>query len=447
VKIVQRLALRFVIVSALITGTIMVFVFILTRGFLHADFIDRLTQQSSLEVLHYATPHVKDVMPPGSFSLINPQTSIYSADRKLLYRQGSYVIPDTWIMFMKKNTLFNAERGEYTTVGRRHMVNDVLYFVFVSDKDLPGQRELNFLLQALIGGGITSLVLSYLMGLYYASNALKPVTRVVEEVKQINEDNLSYRLHVNADHSGLDEIGKLILTFNALLARIEKAFIAQKRFVQNASHELKTPLTAIMAEVELALARKRPPEEYQRTLEVVMLEAERLANITQGLLTLARLEESSSHAEMESINVVDLMEEILRTFALQHPNRKIIQIGEVPGVLIQGNQYLLQAALINILDNAYKYSKSKIHIKAEHTGTEVIITIEDHGIGIPADDLQRIRSPLFRAANVSAIPGVGLGLALVDRVVAVHRGRLEITSKEGEGTMCLIRLPVFKGLS
>lgn len=431
------------IVSALITGAIMVFIYVLTRGFLHADFVDRLTQQSSLEVLHYATPHVRDVMPPGSFSLINPAVSVYSTDRKLLYSRGNYTIPATWVTFLRENTLFNAERGEYITIGRKHMVNDTVYLVFVSDKDLPGERELGFLLRALSGGWIVGLIFSYLTGLYFASNALQPVTRVVEEVKQINEENLSYRLQFGKDPSKLDEIDELILTFNALLRRIEKAFIAQKRFVQNASHELKTPLTAIIAEVELALARKRPPEEYQRTLEVVMMEAERLASITQGLLTLARLEEGTSQAEMENVSVRTLVEQTLAAFALHHPDRKVVKEGEIPDVMTQGNAYLLQTALLNILDNAYKYSSGDIQVHFDRKDREVEISVRDLGIGIPQGDMMRIRSPLFRAANVSSIPGAGLGLALVDRVLSVHRGRLEITSKEGEGTICLMRLPVF----
>src|SRR5262249_50310771 len=153
-------------------------------------------------------------------------------------------VPESWITFLKENDVFNAERSPYTTAGRKHMVNGITYLVFVSDKDLPGERELDFLLNGLIAGWIFNLVLSYLTGLYFSGNALQPVTRVVEEVNQITEDNLSYRLKFDKNVAAVDEIDELILTFNALLGRIERAFITQKRFVQNASHELKTPLTA-----------------------------------------------------------------------------------------------------------------------------------------------------------------------------------------------------------
>jgi signal transduction histidine kinase len=443
VKIVQRLALKFMIASALITGAILVFIYVVTSGFVHTDFIDRLTQQSSLEVLHYATPEVKNVMPAGSFSLVNPSTSIYSVEGKLLYRNGQFEIPATWISFLKQNAIFNAERDEYSTVGRKHIVNGVMYLVFVSDKDLPGERELIFLFRALIGGWMVGLILSYLTGLYFANQALEPVTRVVNEVNQITEDNLGQRLKLDdKDLTTIDEIDELILTFNALLSRIEKAFRAQRRFVQNASHELKTPLTAIMAEVELALNKSRKPEEYQRTLEVVMHETERLASITQGLLTLARLEESSSPSEMESVHIPGLIDSTLSAFSLHHPDRMVSREDKVPDVYVLGSTHLLQIALLNILDNAFKYSSGQIKISFNRKGKDIVIGIRDYGIGVPSGDLQRIRSPLFRAANASKVPGAGLGLALVDRVVAVHRGVLEITSKEGEGTLCMVKLPV-----
>lgn len=442
-RIGQRLAIRFTLVSAFVIGAILVFIFILTRGFLHADFVDRLTQQSNLEVLHYASPEIKDVMPSGSFRLLNPSVSIYDKNHSLLYQQGSYAIPETWINFLSGNDVFNAERGDYTTVGRKYIINDVLYLVYVSDKDLPSEKELDFLLQAIIAGWIISLVLSYTAGLFFAGQALQPVTRVVEEVKKINEDNLGYRLKSGQSEKP-DEIGELILTFNELLGRIQKAFISQKRFVQNASHELKTPLTAIIAEVELALARDRSKEEYQRVLAVVIQEAERLASTTQELLTLARLEEGVS--EKENFDFYQLWNQTFNAFNLLHPRRLSVQVNPVSGIYVYGSRQLLQTCLLNLLDNARKYSTEEIHVIITHDAAHVRIKIEDKGIGIPQNELHRVRTPLFRASNSFSIPGAGLGLALVERIVVAHEGRLEIESKEDVGTSCTVILPVLHTL-
>jgi signal transduction histidine kinase len=429
-------------VSALITGTILIIIYFFTRSFVHADFIDRLTQQSSLEVLHYASPQVRDVMPSGTFNLVNPSTSIFSESGTLLHRQGDFHIPDTWVTFLKTNDLFNAERGEYSTVGRKHVINGNLYLIFVSDKDLPGERELNFLLRAIIAGWIISLVLSYLTGLYFSGNALQPMKHVVNEVNQITQDNLGYRLKMDKDAASVDEIDELILTFNALLTRIERAFITQKRFVQNASHELKTPLTAIMAEVELALARDRSMEEYRRTLHVVLQETERLASTTQELLLLARLEERAHKTELDSVDVIEVLDRTLASFSLHHPEREVVKEGKTSAVYIQGNAQLLQTAFLNILDNAYKYSNDKIKITLTSKPKEIAITIRDFGIGIPSGELNQVRSPLYRGSNASTIPGAGLGLSLVDRIISVNNGQFEIYSEEGKGTACVIKLPV-----
>jgi signal transduction histidine kinase len=444
VKIRQRLALRFTIVSALLTGAILLFIYILTRGFVHSDFVDRLTQQSRIEVLHYATPRVRDVVPSGSFLLVNPVTSIYLEDGTPLYSKGSYPISKNWISSLRTYSTFTAERGAYTTVGRKYDVNGRTYLVFVSDKDLPGQHELDMLIKAMMVGWVVSLILSYVAGLYFSGNALQPVKHVVKEVNQITKDNLGYRLKLDKDSIKVDEIDELVLTFNALLTRIESAFINQKRFVQNASHELKTPLTAIMAEAELALAKNRSTEEYKRSLQVIMTETVRLERITQGLLALTRLEEGAFASEATPLDVCELLNSTLSTFRLHHPEREVYKNGEQASLPILGNRHLLQVAILNILDNAVKYSTGKIMVSNMRVGADTHISVQDFGMGIPGHELGRVRSPLFRASNTSSIPGAGLGLPLVDRIVKVHSGELEIISEEGEGTICIIKLPTIK---
>jgi signal transduction histidine kinase len=439
-KIRQRLALRFTLVSALLTGAILVFIYMLTRGFVNGDFIESLTQQSSLEALHYATPNVQGAIPPGTFPLVNPQTAIYDETGRLLHHRGDNRIPQSWVNFLKEKEIFNAERGDYTTIGRKYDIHGRRYLVFVSDKNIPGQHELDLVVKAIIAGWLLSLALSYLAGLYFSADALRPVKHVVNEVNRINKDNLSYRLRLNNQNGQIDEMDELIVTFNALLNRIESAFVVQKRFVQNASHELKTPLTAIMAEAELALTRDRPKEEYKRTLSVILSETERLVKISQALLTLARIEEGSLKAEMERLDIKNLLIQTLDAFRVHHPDRDLItDVNQLEGY-IRGNSALLQTALRNILDNAVKYSSAAILVKAKSFKGSLTIGVQDYGIGIPEADLLKIRSPLFRGSNVNDKPGAGLGLSLVDRIMRVHGGELDIVSQENKGTYCEITL-------
>jgi signal transduction histidine kinase len=442
-KIGQRLALRFTLVSALLTGAILIITYIITRGVVHSDFEERLSQQSRFEVIHYATPDVREVADPGSFLLISPNTRIFSDKGELLYSHGELAIPGTWVNFLMANDLFNAERGGVSTVGRKYTIQEKTYLVFVSAEDVAGEHELQILMRAMMAGWLVSLVFAYLAGLYFSSNALQPVKHVVQDVNQINEDNLGYRLKMQKDVSEMDEIDELILTFNALLNRIERAFVAQKRFVQHASHELKTPLTAIIAEAELALARDRHIDDYKRTLSVVLDETDRLVRTTQGLLTLAKLEEGTANqSEMDTVDISGLCADIIRTLAIHHPQRTIMFNNLAGQLYVFGNRQLLENALVNIVDNAMKYSTGDIQMDVKRDAKHCIIRIADNGIGIPPNDLEKIRSPLYRASNVSNIPGAGLGLALVDRIVNVHAGTMEIRSTELKGTECILQFPL-----
>jgi signal transduction histidine kinase len=122
------------------------------------------------------------------------------------------------------------------------------------------------------------------------------------------------------------------------------------------------------------------------------------------------------------------------------------QTNSVQDFYIYGSKQLLQTCFQNLLDNACKYSEDKIFISMEYDDKEVSIKIVDQGIGIPEAELSRIRTPLFRASNAFSIPGAGLGLALVERIVVAHKGKLRIESKEGEGTYCTVMLPFTKAL-
>jgi hypothetical protein len=125
VKIRQRLALRFTIVSALLTGAILILIYAVTQRFVHADFAERLVQQSRFEALHYESPGVKDVIPEGSFQLVNPSVAIYNEKGELLYTKGDYNVEPGWVKYLQSHTIFNAERGDYTTVGRRYFFNNM----------------------------------------------------------------------------------------------------------------------------------------------------------------------------------------------------------------------------------------------------------------------------------------------------------------------------------
>lgn len=447
-KIRQRLAFRFTIISGIVTGSILVFIYFVTAGFVHADFIDRLHQQTELEALVYTSPNAEldSDLVVNTFGLIQPSVVIFQGDTVLFKRGGRTNVPFEWVKQLKQKKYFTREDGEFSTVGGIQRIDDKAYIVFVTVQDVYGQRKLSFLFQALISGWLISLILAYYTGLYFSKKALQPVTHVVNEVNKISEENLGHRVSFtkpeNAALEKPDEIDELIQTFNDLIDRLENAFVAQKRFVQNASHELKTPLTAIIAEAELALSRVRQPEEYQRTLRVVMQEAEQLEQTTKGLLLLARLEETAGQSERIQTELAGLFSDVVGTFQTLHPDREIVQGASNQVLIIMGNPLLLRMALSNVLDNALKYSKDRVEVALEIIEDQAVVTIRDYGIGIPENELNKLCVPLVRASNATAISGSGLGLALVERIMRVHRGALVIESIEGQGTICRLSFPL-----
>jgi signal transduction histidine kinase len=447
VKIRQRLAIRFTIISGLLTGAILVFVYFVTSGFVHADFITRLNQQTELETLLFTKQTSGLTLDQiNTFGLVQPAVVIYR-DNKIILSRGRKDIPAAWLGNLHRKKSFSIDEGELSTVGMVHFINGKEHFVFVTAQDVYGQRKLNFELQTIIGGWLISLLLAYYAGLFFSRKALQPVTHVVNEVNKISVENLGHRVPFTKPGDTIekpDEIDELILTFNDLLKRLEASFLTQKRFVQNASHELKTPLTAIMAEVELALTRARQPDEYQRTLSVVMQEAEKLEKTTHGLLVLTRLEERVDNSEKGVVELTGLVSEIVAGFRTRFPTRQIILQPSNQVILTYGNQLLITMAIQNIVDNALKYSNASVEVILFTKNDEGIVRVNDYGIGIPESDIDKIRTPLVRATNVGIISGSGLGLALVDRIMKVHHGGLEITSKEGEGTSCKIIFPLIQ---
>jgi signal transduction histidine kinase len=170
-------------------------------------------------------------------------------------------------------------------------------------------------------------------------------------------------------------------------------------------------------------------------------ETERLVNITQGLLTLARFEEGYYSAELENVNLAEVVENAQQAFMLRYPERTLVTVISGGHFFVRGNVQLLQIALYNLVDNAFKYSNEDVKLRISKAQTDLVISISDTGIGIPESDLPKIKSPMFRGTNVKNIPGAGLGLSLVHRIIEFHKGRLDITSKMNQGTECIIYLP------
>jgi len=316
------------------------------------------------------------------------------------------------------------------------------YLIIVTAVNSYAQNFLLILQRILVTSCIVSTIVLFSIGLLFSRQVLSPIRNMSKRVTNISVTSLHERLDVH----GKDEVSTLAITFNDMLSRLETAFESQNNFVSNASHELNTPLTAIIGEADLALARDRAAEDYRNSLAVILQEAEKLRAITRGLLELAQSGFTGAIV-YEEVNIEELLHDVLQVAHNLYPNvpiemnRSLLQDG---GKLLtmRGNARLFELALSNILLNACKYSEgSPVTVAVATSGAHVHFVITDHGIGIPETEIGHIFEPFFRASNVRNTRGYGIGLPLTLNIVKLYKGNIDIHSRQGSGTEVIVRFP------
>ena len=307
----------------------------------------------------------------------------------------------------------------------------------------PVERQLRNLAVALAALSATLWGLTALVGRRLCRTALAPLTRMAGAARGLGADEPGRRLPVA--RTG-DELEDLAFAFNGLLDRWHEALERQSRFAGDASHQLRTPLTALIGQVDVALRRERPPEEYRLTLARVRDQSDRLRRIVEALLFLAR---ADAEAGLPSLDVFDLAawaDDQLRRRSEE--DRGELLRWELPPdgpMFVRGHRPLLAEVFDNLLDNARDHGRagSPVTVRIARDRGWITLSVEDQGPGIAPADLPRIFEPFFRAADARrAVPrGVGLGLAVARRIVLAVGGRLDVESRSGEGSRFLMRLP------
>jgi two-component system, OmpR family, sensor kinase len=301
-------------------------------------------------------------------------------------------------------------------------------------------KGLKFILFLLLP--ITVVLTSVLAAEFLASITLKPLKIMTETAHQITAENMSLRI---ATPESQDEIRQLAETFNEMLDKIEQVLISQKQFIQDVSHELRTPLTIMRGELEVALKRPRSAEEYSSTLESSLEETKKISILLENLLTLARLDRSSATLSKEHVEISALMRDVLDNMEiLAHQKGIEIEFVCQNGVVLLIDKDQIMRVLINILDNAIKYTpeNGKIFIEVIREKGNAIITISDTGIGIPEHDLSHIFDRFYQVDKSRSGAGFGLGLSIARSIVLAHGGTITVESLPKQGATFLISLPI-----
>jgi heavy metal sensor kinase len=289
---------------------------------------------------------------------------------------------------------------------------------------------------------ILAIMIMSSLGIFFAVNrSFYPLKEISETVAKISEKHLSERINSEKVPT---ELKQLAHVFNRTFDSLEVAFEKQRQFIADASHELKTPLTVILTDAEVALRKDRSPEEYRKTLSNIANAAEISRKIINALFTLSRLDMQSIEFKRELINVKDVVNSSLLLLNSFIQDKRIRVTKAIPdNLLIRGDQVLLTELMSNILDNAIKYNKEggKIHIEGCECEGHVLIQVKDSGIGIPEKDLPRVFDRFYRVdkSRSRKTGGSGLGLSICQEIVKLHDGLIKIESKVGEGTTVHLR--------
>jgi two-component system, OmpR family, sensor histidine kinase ArlS len=321
--------------------------------------------------------------------------------------------------------------------------------VVVAGYDVDGWQRLKDLRDILLVCLFIGIAVALIVGYAFSVQLVKPIAQIIHEVKDVSSQNLSHHIHAG---SSQDELNQLANTFNELLDRLQESFTIQRRFISNASHELSTPLTAILSQLEVTMHKERSSEEYRQVMASIHEDVQQMQQLTKSLLEIAKTGNEGS-IELNEVRIDEVLLRVTADVQKSSEDYKVIlQFGDFPDdekyFLVFGNSELLYSSLRNIIENGCKFSPDHhALVNLLFSNEDVIIQVKNYGDTITAEEAEHIFQPFYRSATASPIKGFGLGLALAKRIISLHKGIIKVQSSKANGTIFTILLPSVKAFS
>jgi len=456
----MQIKYRITLVYSVIVTVILLLFCIALYLFSYQDMVSRFKER----LLSKATSTLELIRSPRFdnelIKTIN-QTSPSSLDRKSLYvydyktnKTFSYQDEGAKPVRLNDDIINNVTKGRpyYFKLGDRDAVaieyidkkSNYIAMVAAYDTDrVDWLKKLQLILGICM---LLSVVIVIFTGYVFSLSLIRAISEFTHKIKHISSEKFSLRLDTG---KGKDELQKLAITINDLLDRLQASFNLQRRFIDNASHELSTPLASIASQMDVALQRDRSSDEYKKALLSMNDDVKRLSMLVRSLLEIAKVSGSMGGTELTSVRIDELLMRIPADLRKVSPMYDVnIEFDKLPedesALIIYGNEHLLYSAIKNIVHNACKFSEDKrAELRMSFTTGNILITITDNGPGIDDKDMQHIFQPFYRSnRHQSYVSGAGLGLSLAQRIIGLHKGNITVESKIGHGTTFTIILPL-----
>jgi len=446
-KIRDRLSLQFTVIFALIFVLVLASIYVTTEKNRRMDFNDRLRDRALTVAQRFLA---EDNLSPEKFKDVQKRYPLYLPDETVrvyddkyspvFIMQDSVQFPRSIIdrVVAKKELYYTKDKAQIC--GIYYNDNSGNFVVLISAVDNSGYKRMHDLFVNMLIIFLISVVIMFFMGRLFARSALAPISKVINDVKYIRSTSLNKRLATQSSH---DEIYELVVTFNNLLEHLEQSFEAQKSFITNSSHELRTPITAIMGDLEVTLTNERTNEEYCQALQRVLAETNKLNELINNLFELAQ---ANIDANLEDLRLDELLWQVKDEWSNNVKDSEIELVmnlaAEEKRFTIQGNRYLLFIALGNLVKNAIKFSNNrKVVCSIESKPNATVISIKDQGIGIRPDDVKKIFEPFTRGSNSSGYSGMGIGLSMAEKIIKLHNGTITVNTAYTNGAEFVVTFP------
>ena len=439
-----------------------VLTFFILRHYLEANLLDiqaRRAQQIADTLVAHATRGEEAVMRAAVEDLYSPEANdrfiritrgdgqvVYSSGRPRNERFNPALVPAAPTAARAAPARKIILAGSSLLIAARPAVgaDGTGYRVEVGASGAAAEATLTQVLIMLAVGLPVAVGVAVAGGFVLVRRALAPVEHITAKAEEITQLNLSERLPVV--RSG-DELERLSVSLNHMISRLEDAIRGSKQFVADASHELRTPLTVMRGELEAMAQDAQLGAETREALGSVLEEVDRLAEIVEGLFALSRLDAGEAHAEWVRFDLAELAATTADQMSLLAEDKQVsVACDSASGVTVEGDRARLKQVVVNLLDNAIKYTPrgGRVSLTVRREGGYAVLDVTDNGIGIPADALGQVFKRFYRVDGSRSREGggAGLGLSIVKSICVAHGAEVEVRSAPGAGSTFRIRQPL-----